>query len=82
MWGSVFDWVGADPRAGRAAKDPPRRGMGPEWVPRRASVATGAVGDGAAFDRAPRALGAWWLALVAVVALCAEWLLRRKVGLR
>jgi len=33
-------------------------------------------------DRAPRALSAWWLAAIAITALCAEWLLRRKIGLR
>ncbi len=83
MWGSVFDWVGADPRAG-AATLAPRRGVNAEWVPRRATVSDGAVGDGAAVDRAPRALGAnaWWLALIAIAALCTEWLLRRRIGLR
>jgi hypothetical protein len=83
MWGSVFDWVGADPRSGAGAPLA-RRGVNPEWVPRRASVSDGAVGDGVALDRAPRSLGAnaWWLALIAITALCAEWLLRRKIGLR
>jgi hypothetical protein len=45
-------------------------------------VQEGAVGDGVPVDQAPRALGAWWLAAIAILALCAEWLLRRKIGLR
>ncbi len=80
VWGSIFDWVGADPRVGGPIS--PRRDPAAEWVPRRATVAEGAVGEGAALDRAPRALGAWWLALIAIAALCAEWLLRRRIGLR
>ena len=80
VWGSVFDWVGATPRSGSplAARDRPSA----EWVPRRATVASGAIGDGVPMDRAPRALTAWWLAAAAIIALCAEWLLRRKIGLR
>ncbi|MBX7118066.1 MAG: hypothetical protein K1X31_03605 [Gemmatimonadaceae bacterium] len=53
-----------------------------EWVPRRATVRDGAVGDGVPLDRAPRAMTAWWLAAIAILALCAEWLLRRRIGLR
>lgn len=83
MWGSVFDWVGADPRAGSTTLAA-NRGVNAEWVPRRATIAGGSVGDGVVLDRAPRALGrsAWWLALIAIAALCAEWLLRRRIGLR
>lgn len=80
VWGSIFDWVGADPNAGAAS--PSRGGPSREWVPRRPTVSAGEVGDGLPLDRAPRALGAWWLALLAIVALCAEWLLRRRIGLR
>ncbi|MDH5234081.1 MAG: hypothetical protein OEW77_03915, partial [Gemmatimonadota bacterium] len=80
VWGSIFDWVGAEPSAG--APGAARAGLAREWVPRRPTVAAGTVGDGVPLDRAPRALGAWWLALVAIVALCAEWLLRRRIGLR
>jgi len=80
VWGSIFDWVGAEPNAGAAAAT--RGGPMREWVPRRPSVAEGSVGDGVPLDRAPRALSAWWLALVAIAALCAEWLLRRRIGLR
>jgi hypothetical protein len=80
VWGSIFDWVGAEPpSAARLASRNSGRG---EWVPRRATIAAGAVGEGVPMDRAPRALGAWWLSLLAITALCAEWLLRRRIGLR
>ena len=80
VWGSIFDWVGAE--TGGGASPVARGGLAREWVPRRPTVAAGAIGDGVPLDRAPRALGAWWLALVAIAALCAEWLLRRRIGLR
>lgn len=80
MWGSIFDWVGAEPNAGPSPAG--RGGLAREWVPRRPTVSAGEIGDGVPLDRAPRALGAWWLALVAIAALCAEWLLRRRIGLR
>ncbi len=89
IWGSVFDWVGDERReaaargAARDASDPAARSaMRAEWVPRRPTVQSGAVGEGAPMDRAPRALAAWWLAAIAIAALCAEWLLRRKIGMR
>ncbi len=80
VWGSVFDWVGAEDRNGAPVEARARASA--EWVPRRASVASGAVGEGVPMDRAPRALTAWWLAAAAIIALCAEWLLRRRIGLR
>ena len=80
VWGSVFDWVGAEARNGAPVEARARASA--EWVPRRATVASGAIGDGVPMDRAPRALTAWWLAAAAIIALCAEWLLRRKIGLR
>ena len=80
VWGSVFDWVGAEGRNGAPVEARARASA--EWVPRRASVASGAVGEGVPMDRAPRALTAWWLAAAAIIALCAEWLLRRRIGLR
>jgi hypothetical protein len=89
VWGSVFDWVGNERRgaaegsaAGEASVAPSRNALRSELVPRRATVSSGAVGDGVPMDRAPRALLAWWLAAIAIIALCAEWLLRRKIGLR
>jgi len=53
-----------------------------EWLPRRATARNGAIGAAPPGNRAPRARGAWWLYALAVGALCAEWLLRRRVGLR
>ncbi|MBP7549214.1 MAG: hypothetical protein KA761_02945 [Gemmatimonadaceae bacterium] len=85
VWGSVFDWVGDDRGAAMRAAEgiaPSRTVLRAEWVPRRATVVSGAVGEGTPMDRAPRALLAWWLAAIAITALCAEWLLRRKIGLR
>ena len=53
-----------------------------EWLPRRATVRSGAVGAAAASGRAPRARTVWWLFAVAIGLLCAEWLMRRQIGLR
>lgn len=53
-----------------------------EWLPRRAVVKSGAIGTAVPTDRAPRARAAWWLYALALAALCAEWILRRKAGLR
>ena len=53
-----------------------------EWMPRRPQVRSGAVGSAPAADRAPRARTIWWLYALTLAALCAEWVLRRKVGLR
>lgn len=53
-----------------------------EWLPRRPTVRAGAIGTGAAAGRAPTARTAWWLYALALTALCAEWILRRRIGLR
>jgi hypothetical protein len=53
-----------------------------EWIPRRPTVRAGAIGTGAAAGRAPTARTAWWLYAIALTALCAEWILRRRIGLR
>jgi hypothetical protein len=54
----------------------------PELLPRRRTVQDGALGSGAAAGEAPRARDGSWLFALALVALCAEWLLRRRIGLR
>lgn len=53
-----------------------------EWVPRRPTVRAGEIGSGLAVGRAPGARTAWWLVAIALAAVCAEWILRRKIGLR
>jgi hypothetical protein len=53
-----------------------------EWLPRRAAVASGEIGTGRASGLAPRLRDAWWAYVVIVAALCVEWVLRRRAGLR
>ena len=53
-----------------------------EWYPRRASVPSGSVGSASASRDAPRARTAGWLFAVAIAGLCAEWVVRRRMGLR
>ncbi|MEO6528206.1 MAG: hypothetical protein ABIP93_16410 [Gemmatimonadaceae bacterium] len=53
-----------------------------EMVPRRPTVKSGGVGGRPSLADAPLARDLGWLYVVAVIALCAEWLLRRRVGLR
>ena len=53
-----------------------------EWVPRRGTVRSGAVGGEPAVGEAPVLREQAWIYLLVVLLLCAEWLLRRRVGLR
>ncbi|MEO8561978.1 MAG: hypothetical protein ABI601_07890 [bacterium] len=53
-----------------------------EMVPRRPTVKSGGVGGRASLADAPLARDLGWLYALAILALCAEWLLRRRVGLR
>lgn len=80
VWGSIFDWVvaGADGSAGDDAR--PR--VARELVPRPASVVSGPVGSAPVRDLTPRARSAWWLAALALLALCGEWIMRRRLGWR
>jgi len=80
VWGSIFDWVVAAERA-RDGTMPGAR-VATELVPRAAAVASGPVGTGPARDLAPRARGAWWLAALALLSLCVEWMLRKRLGWR
>lgn len=53
-----------------------------ELLPRRATVRSGAVGGAGVAGAAPSARDFGWLFLAAVLLLCAEWLLRRRAGMR
>jgi hypothetical protein len=53
-----------------------------EWLPRRASVASGDKGTARPSGLAPRLRDAWWAYVLALAALCMEWLVRRRAGLR
>jgi hypothetical protein len=55
-----------------------------EWLPRPPTVRAGEVGSAASAARtdAPLLRDRGWAYLLAIAALCAEWLLRRRAGLR
>jgi hypothetical protein len=80
VWGSIFDWVTTTARTAGADAESPRLAM--ELVPGPATVRSGPVGTGPVRDLAPRARGAWWLAALALLALCGEWVMRRRIGWR
>jgi hypothetical protein len=53
-----------------------------EWLPRPPRVAAGAVHGAISADLGPRLRNAGWAYALAIVLLCAEWILRRKRGMR
>lgn len=53
-----------------------------ELVPRRSTITSGAVGGEPALGDAPRLRERGWAYALVILLLCAEWLLRRRVGLR
>ncbi len=53
-----------------------------ELLPRLPTVQSGNVGEGAVTGDRPRLRDKGWPILLALLALCAEWLLRRRSGLR
>jgi hypothetical protein len=53
-----------------------------ELLPRRPTVLSGEVGGASVAGAAPTARDFGWLFLLAVLLVCAEWLLRRRIGLR
>lgn len=53
-----------------------------ELLPGRVTVKGGAVGTAAATGDAPRLRDYGWAYALAILALCAEWLLRRSAGMR
>jgi len=53
-----------------------------EWLPRAPRVRAGAIGGGAPADSAPRIRAIGWVYALLLLLLCAEWVVRRRVGLR
>ena len=53
-----------------------------EWLPRRVLVHAGNVGDAPALGDTPRLRNVGWLFALLIASLCAEWILRRRLGLR
>jgi hypothetical protein len=54
----------------------------PELLPQPRTVESGTIGGGAVVGDAPRLREWGWIYLAAIGALCAEWLTRRRMGLR
>ena len=53
-----------------------------EWMPNRPVLRSGRIGGGAVAGGAPRLRAVWWIFLALIGALCAEWIARRRLGLR
>jgi hypothetical protein len=53
-----------------------------EWLPRAARAKSGAAGGSALSDTAPRLRDHGWAFALALLLLCAEWVLRRRMGMR
>ena len=53
-----------------------------EWIPRRSVMRSGAVGGEPALGEPPALRESAWIFVLVVLLLCAEWMLRRRVGLR
>jgi hypothetical protein len=53
-----------------------------EWLPRQVRIKSGAVRSGAPVGARPHLRDHSWIYAVIIAALCTEWLLRRKAGLR
>jgi hypothetical protein len=53
-----------------------------EWLPRPVRLKPGVVRSGAPVGARPRLRDHGWVYALVIAALCAEWLVRRKVGLR
>jgi|SRR5689334_3863003 len=53
-----------------------------EWLPRATRVRAGAIGGGVPVDSAPRLRTAGWAYALLLLFLCAEWVVRRRVGMR
>jgi hypothetical protein len=53
-----------------------------ELLPRRPTATQGPVGAGRSLTDAPRLRALGWIFAIVIAALCAEWVLRRRMGLR
>jgi len=53
-----------------------------EWIPRPATVRPGRIGSGPTLADPPRLRSVSWVYALALALLCAEWLARRRLGLR
>ena len=53
-----------------------------EWLPRSPTVRAGSIGGGAMPGAAPSVRTRWWAYALVLTLLCAEWVLRRRMGLR
>ena len=53
-----------------------------EWLPRTPNVSAAGVRGLVSADAAPRLRGAGWAYALAILLLCAEWILRRRQGMR
>ncbi len=53
-----------------------------EWLPRAPRVRRGAIGGARATGSAPRLRDMGWVYALAILLLCAEWLVRRRTGMR
>ena len=53
-----------------------------EWLPRAPRVKAGAIGGGVPVDAAPRLRSAGWAYALLLILLCAEWVVRRRLGMR
>lgn len=53
-----------------------------EWLPRAPRVKGGAIGGGVPVDAAPRLRSAGWAYALLLILLCAEWVVRRRLGMR
>jgi hypothetical protein len=53
-----------------------------EWLPRQVRIKSGIVRTGTPVGARPRLRDHSWVYALIIAALCAEWLVRRKAGLR
>ena len=80
LWGGTFDWLGQRPSAGfelAPVRLPPR-----ELHPQRPTLASGPIGEQRAAGRRAPFRSQVWVGVLVVMLLSAEWIIRRRAGLR